>query len=56
MSNDNQCSEIKPEMPNGENKNNISTIYYVLFSVENLIITILVIYLVMSSFNKKTLK
>ena len=43
-------------MPNGENKNNISTIYYVLFSTENLIITILVIYLVMSSFNKKTLK
>lgn len=56
MPNDNQGSEIKPEMPNGENKNNISTIYYVLFSVENLIITILVIYLVMSSFNKKTLK
>ena len=56
MPSDNQGSETKPEMPNGENKNNISTIYYVLFGVESLIITILVIYLVMSSFNKKTLK
>lgn len=56
MPSDNHGSETKPEMPNGENKNNISTIYYVLFGVESLIITILVIYLVMSSFNKKTLK
>ena len=39
-----------------EFKANISTIYYILFAVEGLIISFLLIYLIMSKFNSKTLK
>ena len=39
-----------------EFKANISTIYYILFAVEGLIISSLLIYLIMSKFNSKTLK
>lgn len=37
-------------------KQNISAIYYILFAVEGLIISSLLIYLIMSKFNSKTLK
>lgn len=37
-------------------KSNISAIYYILFAVEGLIVSSLLIYLVMSKFNNKTLK
>ena len=37
-------------------KQNISAIYYILFAIEGLIISSLLIYLVMSNFNSKTLK
>ena len=39
-----------------EFKSNISAIYYILFAVEGLIISSLLIYLIMSKFNSKTLK
>ena len=41
-----------PEMK----KASISTIYYVIFGVESLVLTILFMYLIMSNFNKKTFK
>ena len=41
-----------PEMK----KASISTIYYVIFGAESLVLTILVMYLIMSNFNKKTFK
>ena len=40
----------------GEFKQNISVIYYILFAVEGLIISLLLIYLIMSRFNSKTFK
>ena len=40
----------------GQFKQNISAIYYILFAVEGLIISSLLIYLIMSRFNSKTLK
>ena len=55
MPSDNQGNQNKPEMP-GETKSNVSTIYYVLFGVESLIIATLVIYLIMSNFNNMTIK
>lgn len=39
-----------------QSKQNISAIYYILFAVEGLIISSLLIYLIMSKFNSKTLK
>lgn len=59
-----------PDMSNGERQNNgnmqktrgeiqnakISTIYYVAFAGETLSISILITYLIMSNFNKKTIK
>ena len=41
---------------NAQFNKNISAIYYILFAVEGLIIASLVIYLIMSKFNSKTLK
>ena len=55
MPSDNQGDQNKPEMP-GEIKSNVSTIYYVLFGVESLIIATLIIYLIMSNFNNMTIK
>ena len=55
MPSDNQGNQNRPEMP-GETKSNVSTIYYVLFGVESLIIATLVIYLIMSNFNNMTIK
>lgn len=45
-----------PTKPDGDNTDSISTIYYVIFGVESLVLTILVMYLIMSNFNRKTLK
>ena len=44
------------EMPNNTSTSNITWLYYVIFAIESLIISILVIYLIMSKFNKKTFK
>lgn len=55
MPSDNQGNQNKPEM-SGETKSNVSTIYYVLFGVESLIIATLVIYLIMSNFNNMAIK
>ena len=65
-------SNTPPEMPSGSdnnmknpqdsngmksmNKESISTMYYVLFVVEGLGITLILMYLILSGFNKKTLK
>ena len=60
-----QNSNTPPSMPNGQNgsgnMNNqnsidLSTCYYVAFAIESLILSSLIIYLIMSSFNKKTFK
>ena len=45
-----------PAKPDGDNTDSISTIYYVIFGAESLVLTILVMYLIMSNFNRKTLK
>ena len=61
----NQNTNIPPSMPNGQkgpgnmnnqNSTNLTTYYYVTFAIESLILSGLIIYLVMSSFNKKTFK
>lgn len=60
-----QNSNTPPSMPNGQNgsgnMNNqnsidLTTCYYVAFTIESLILSSLIIYLIMSSFNKKTFK
>ena len=55
---DNQNSDMSepPTKPDGDNTDSISTIYYVIFGAESLVLTILVMYLIMSNFNKKTFK
>lgn len=44
------------DFPRGEFKTNIGIIYYILFVVVGLVVSGLIIYLVMSKFNKKSLK
>ncbi len=45
----------KPEGLNGESKTSeIEVSYYILFAIEAMVISILIIYLIMSNFNKKT--
>lgn len=70
MSNDGMNDTNRPAIPNGDMNNNgnisvnnrsnkeyqIKTIYYVIFSVECLVFSILLSYLIMSHFNKKTFK
>lgn len=51
-SQDNQ--NTPPQMPNNKNENQLQVIHYALFAVEGLIISILIIYLVISKFNKLT--
>lgn len=55
---DNQNSNMSetPTKPDENNTDSISIIYYVIFGVESLVLTILVMYLIMSNFNKKTFK
>ena len=49
--------ETPPAKPEGENNTaNISYIYYIIFGIESLILSILIVYLVMSVFNKKAFK
>lgn len=50
MNNDNQNINNQPSSAN------ISTIYYILFISQSIVISLLLIYLIMSKFNKKTLK
>ena len=52
--NDGDSSNQPPEMPGNSGK--ISTIYYVLFACEGLLISLLLAYLIMSRFNKKSFK
>ena len=53
----NENSNGKMEMPNMPTQvKNISTVYYVLFAVEGAIVSTLVVYLIISNFNKKTFK
>ena len=61
----NQNTNTPPSMPNGQkgpgnmnnqNSTNLTTYYYVTFAIESLILSGLIIYLVMSSFNKRTFK
>lgn len=43
-------------IPNMNNSNKLDTKYYLLFAAESLILSLLIIYLLMSGFNKKSLK
>ncbi len=56
--NSNMPDDNRPKgMPNRNAKNvEIATIYYILFIVEALAISVLIAYLIMSNFNKKTIK
>lgn len=57
MSNRERQNNGNMQKTRGENQNaEISTIYYVAFAGEALIISILITYLIMSNFNKKTIK
>lgn len=70
MPSDGMNDTNRPEIPNGDMNNNgnisvnnssnkeyqIKTVYYVIFSVECLVFSILLSYLIMSHFNKKTFK
>ncbi len=51
----NQNGENAPEI-NSPNSTNISNTYFILFVIQSLAITLIIIYLLMSKFNKKTLK
>ena len=49
----------RPELPNGQSETNstkIQPIYYAIFIAENLVLSLLFVYLLMSNFNKKTFK
>ena len=58
--NDNQDSKEMPSMPNDmpsmDNNKELTTIYYIVFIVECLVISLLIIHLIMSNLNKKTIK
>lgn len=59
--NDNQNSNEKPSMPNEDmsninNTRSLTTTYYIVFGIECLVIAYLIMYLIMSNLNKKTLK
>ena len=46
-----------PTRPDGKEKSTkIKTVYYILFGIEGLVISALMVYLIMSKFNKKTVK
>ena len=52
-------SEMTPPNMQENNQNsdsNISILYYVLFGIESLVLSLIIIYLLMSGFNKKTFK
>ena len=54
-SKENENMSSMPNMPNGENNTKIETAYYIIFGIEAFVVSILVIYLIMSGFNSKTL-
>lgn len=56
MPNDNGNNQPSMNTPNGNTTSSISTGYYVVFAIEGLILSILVMYLIMSNCNKKSLK
>ena len=54
-SQENENMPSMSDMQNGENNTEIETSYYIIFGVEAFVVSILVIYLIMSGFNSKTL-
>ena len=54
-SQENENMPSMPDMQNGENNTEIETSYYIIFGIEAFVVSILVIYLIMSGFNSKTL-
>ena len=54
--NNNQMGGEPKEMNNMNSKLSISWIYYLIFGIESLIISSIIIYFIMSKFNKKTFK
>ena len=62
-SNSGDSSNQPPSMPNGEmpqgapgSSKKLTTVYYIIFACEGLLISLLLIYLIMSQFNKKSFK
>ena len=62
-SNSGDSSNQPPSMPNGEmpggipgSSKKLTTVYYVIFACESLLIALLLIFLIMSQFNKKSFK
>ena len=54
-SQENENMPSMSDMQNGENNIEIETSYYIIFGIEAFVVSILVIYLIMSGFNSKTL-
>ena len=54
-SKENENMSSMPNMQNGENNTKLETAYYIIFGIEAFVVSILVIYLIMSGFNSKTL-
>lgn len=54
-SQENENMPSMPDMQNGENNIEIEISYYIIFGIEAFVVSILVIYLIMSGFNSKTL-
>lgn len=54
--NEGQRPSDMPNMEEQSSKTTLKTIHYIMFGMESLIISILIIYLILSKFNKLTLK
>lgn len=56
MPSNNNEGEIQNNGPMIDNNSSISSVYYIIFAIEGLVISCIVMYLIMSCFNKKTFK
>ena len=54
--NNNGIPSMPSDMPNMNNTKSLTTIYYIVFGIECLVIALLVMHLIMSNLNKKSLK
>lgn len=54
--NNNKMPSMPSDMPNMNNTKSLTTIYYIVFGIECLVIALLIMHLIMSNLNKKSLK
>lgn len=54
--NNNEMPSMPSDMPNMNNNKSLTTTYYIIFGIECLVIALLVMHLIMSNLNKKSLK